>query len=141
MPRKSQVAREMEALIDHPDPVAALAPPATMSEAGKTAFLALVDSCAPDHFEPCDIGLVAQYAEADALAAKIAPKLHDGTATQQEILLWEKSTRLMSGLALRLRIGPQSRRERAKAPRELTWSERFAIKQQERERHGKKPWE
>lgn len=35
----------------------------------------------------------------------------------------------MSGLALRLRLGPQSRRERAKVdPGPLTWSEQFRLK-------------
>jgi hypothetical protein len=33
----------------------------------------------------------------------------------------------MSNLALRLRLGPQSRREKAKVERPLTWDEKFRL--------------
>src|SRR5262249_42250895 len=57
--------------------------------------------------------------------ARLAVDANDGKA----LALWEKSTRTMSGLALRLRLGPQSRRERAKVdPGPLTWSEQFRLK-------------
>ena len=39
------------------------------------------------------------------------------------LLLWEKATRTMSGLALRLRHSAQARREKAEAPeKQLTWT-------------------
>src|SRR5262249_4798297 len=38
--------------------------------------------------------------------------------------------------------GAKSRRERAKAPKELTWSDQFALEQEQRRRDGRKrPWE
>jgi hypothetical protein len=86
-------------------------------------FLDLVNSLDPTHFEPADATLLGQYAEASALAARSAAALQAGDASQLSV--WEKSTRVMSGLALRLRLGPQSRRERAKAGRALRWDERL----------------
>jgi len=45
------------------------------------------------------------------------------TLAPSTLLLWEKATRTMSGLALRLRHSPQARREKAKAPEKpLTWT-------------------
>ena len=49
-------------------------------------------------------------------------------AMPSPLLLWEKATRTMSGPAVRLRHGPQVRREKAKAPEKpLTWDERFRL--------------
>jgi len=55
--------------------------------------------------------------------------------------VWERATSIMASLALRLRLGPQSRREKAKVDRPLTWDERFQIELAERQQNGPKPWE
>jgi len=50
------------------------------------------------------------------------------TLAPSTLLLWEKATRTISGLALRLRHSPQARREKAKAPEKpLTWDDRFRL--------------
>jgi phage terminase small subunit len=96
-----------------------------LSEAAKAVFLDLVSTCDPEHFEASDVTLLGQYCEASALAAKAAAKLQEGDLSQ--LAIWEKATRAMAGLALRLRLGPQSRRERAKVERPLTWDEKFRL--------------
>jgi len=50
-----------------------------------------------------------------------------GEAADWALRLWEKANKVMSGLALRLRLGPQSRREKAKVERPLTWDEKFRL--------------
>ena len=74
------------------------------------------------------------YCEAQAMAERAAAELQNGTgeAAEWALNLWEKANKVMSGLALRLRLGPQSRREKAKVERPLTWDERFRL-----ERFGK----
>jgi hypothetical protein len=112
--------------------------PPGLSEPACAIFLDLVNSLHPTHFEPADATLLGQYCEAAALAARSAARLQDGDVAALGI--WEKSTRTMSGLALRLRIGPQSRRE-AKAGRPLTWTERFRLEHGDGEPSPTAPWE
>src|SRR5262245_14410371 len=66
-----------------------------------------------------------QYCEAQAMAERAAAELQNGAGESADwaLKLWEKANKVMSGLALRLRLGPQSRREKAKVARPLTWSE------------------
>jgi len=48
-----------------------------------------------------------------------------------------RSAAVMASLSLRLRLGPQSRRERARAGAQLTWSDRYRL-----DSHGaRRPWE
>jgi phage terminase small subunit len=47
------------------------------------------------------------------------------------IVVQEKAVRAMTALAMRLRLSPQARRERAVAPKSLTWSDRKRIKEGE----------
>jgi hypothetical protein len=123
MPRISRAERAViPAIRSDPVPVQ---PPLTLSEPARAVFLDLVASCDPGHFKQSDVTLLGQYCEAAALAARSAAALQVGDASSLPV--WEKSTRTMSGLALRLRLGPQSRRERAKVERPLTWDERFCI--------------
>ena len=60
---------------------------------------------------------------------RAAAELQSGTSQAAEwaLKLWEKANKIMSGLALRLRLGPQSRREKAKVERPLTWDEKFRL--------------
>jgi phage terminase small subunit len=124
MPRRS--AADIEAAsIAPPSYRAALAPPASLSPAARAVFLDLVASHEPEHFEPGDTTLMGQYCEAAALAARSAAKLQEGDATQLKV--WERSCSIMSSLSLRLRLGPQSRREKARVGKTMTWSDNFAL--------------
>jgi hypothetical protein len=125
MPRRSKIETAMAPLIDHaPTPVQ---PPSSLSEPARKAFVELVGSCAPDHFEPCDGTLLARYAVACVLAEGAEATLQVDPENTKALAVWEKATRTMSGLALRLRLGPQSRRARAKVDRPLTFDERYRI--------------
>jgi hypothetical protein len=117
----------MASVIRHaPTPV--LQPPAGLSEPARAAFVALVGDCAPDHFEPADTTLLARYANATVFSEQAEARLAANPDDRAALALWEKATRTMSGLALRLRLGPQSRRERAKIDKPLTWSDEFRLK-------------
>jgi phage terminase small subunit len=107
-----------------PEPL--LQPPPTLSEPARAVFIRLVTDCGPDHFIDSDITLLEQYCEATATARMTAGK-------PDQVRIWETAVRTMSGLALRLRLGPQSRRERAKVERRMDWSENFA------RQHGWRP--
>lgn len=134
MPRRSRAATEADAVSIPSEPIA-VQPPESLSPAARAAFVALVASCEPDHFRDCDIGLISRYAVASVMAETAEAALQADPDDGKALALWDKATRAMSGLALRLRIGPQSRRERARVEKELSWSDRFALERQyERER-------
>jgi len=125
MPRKSAAARAMEPLTPQEEPVP-VQPPPTLSEAARAVFLDLVSSRDPEHFKQSDVTILAQYCGAASLAARSAAELQSG-GDHKTLLLWDKATRTMSNLALRLRLGPQSRREKAKVECPLTWDEKFRL--------------
>ena len=124
--RKSAASLAVAPVSEHqPVPVQ---PPPTLSEAAKEIFLDLVSSVDPAHFENSDVGLLSQYCEAQAMAERAAAVLSGtGEAADWALRLWEKANKVMSGLALRLRLGPQRRREKAKVERPLTWDEKFRL--------------
>jgi phage terminase small subunit len=127
--RKSAASLAITPVFEH-KAVPVQSPP-TLSEPARAVFLDLVGSCNPEHFEKSDIGLLCQYCEAQSMAERAAAELQNGTGEAPEwaLKLWEKANKVMSGLALRLRLGPQSRRERAQVKRALTWDERFRLEQ------------
>jgi hypothetical protein len=126
--RVSAAARAVQPVYPH-EP-RGLEPPESLSEPARAVFVDLVASCDHAHFEPADLTLLCQYCEATALAEKAAFQLGGDTEPSAKWLsLWVQSTRTMSGLALRLRLGPQSRRERAISPRQLDWSTQFGLDQ------------
>jgi phage terminase small subunit len=127
--RKGQI-KALSPVVEHePIPVR---PPPNLSEAARAAFVELVAGCEPRHFEQSDVTLLARYAVATVLAEGAEATLQEHPDDTKALAVWEKSVRTMSGLALRLRLGPQSRRERAaKVERDLTWDERFRL-----EHHG-----
>jgi hypothetical protein len=124
VPRKSRAERDFDLVAPRP-PMPPIAPPVSLSEPARAVFLDLVSSHEPEHFEPGDA----------ALAARSAAALQAGDASQ--LRLWERSAAVMASLSLRLRLGPQSRRERAKAGEQFTWSDRYRL-----DSHGvRRPWE
>jgi hypothetical protein len=127
VPRKSAAERAIEPLAAHAEPIP-VQPPPGLSEAARAAFIALVTECPPDHFEASDTSLIARYAVASVLAEGAETKLQADPTDTKALAVWEKAVRTMSALALRLRLGPQSRREKAKVQRPLTWDEHFRLK-------------
>jgi hypothetical protein len=107
-----------------------LAPPESLSPEAREIFVDLVASCPPDHFEAADLGLISAYATAQAMSERAAIELQgDGPPDSKWMAAWEKGVRAMSALALRLRLAPQSRRERASPTKPLSWVEQFAADQ------------
>jgi hypothetical protein len=128
MPRKSAAALAMEPLAAHREPIS-VQPPATLSPSARAAFTALVASCPADHFEQCDVSLISRYVTAQILAEGAEVTLLADPENARALAVWEKAVRTMSALALRLRLGPQSRRERARVDKPLSWMDRFRMEQ------------
>jgi hypothetical protein len=126
MPRRSKAALEMETFRVHHEPVP-VQPPEGLSESVRAAFIGLVSACDPEHFETSDVTMLVRYATATILAARAETRLLADPDDGKALAMWEKAVRAMSGLALRLRLGPQSRREKAKVERPLTWDEKFRM--------------
>src|SRR5262245_6611197 len=92
-----------------------LRPPDSLSDAAKKHFIDLITTSHSRQFTPADLPLLCRWAELCALAeraefelATTGPVLPDG-----KLSAWfsahQQATKALSGLALRLRIGPQSR--------------------------------
>jgi len=117
----------MEPLMVHSEPVP-VQPPVTLSDPARKIFLELVASCDPAHFEDADVGILAQFCEAQALAERAAQELQkESPPNSRWLAAWKEGTKTMKDLALRLRLSPQSRREKAKVKRPLTWDENFRL--------------
>src|SRR5438034_11024180 len=97
-----------------------LRPPASLSEPAKAAFLDLVTSVTADHFQAADIPLMARWAELTVLCEDASVELQrqgmlapDGLGYSPWLRAYLDLTKALSNLALRLRLGPQSRAPKA----------------------------
>jgi phage terminase small subunit len=95
-----------------------LRPPARLQDRAKAIFIEAVTGCDPKHFRSSDLHLLERYCEATALAEKAAVKLaEEGSVVDGKVSPWflvhQGAAKTASGLALRLRLGPQSRAPRA----------------------------
>jgi phage terminase small subunit len=95
-----------------------LRPPARLQGRAKAIFIETVSGCAVGHFRASDLPLLERYCEACALAETAAAKLGvEGAVVDDKISPWftahQSATKTIAGLALRLRLGPQSRSPRA----------------------------
>jgi phage terminase small subunit len=126
--RKSAAERAMAPMMVAHEPVP-VQPPPSLSEPARRVFLDLVSSVDPAHFQQSDVGLLCQYCEAQVMAERAAAELSkgEGPPNTRWLAAWREGTRTMKDLALRLRLSPQSRREKAKVERPLTWDERFRL--------------
>jgi phage terminase small subunit len=111
MPRKSQASLSV-VRIDAGQ--SRLRPPASLSEAERAAFIDIVSTTKPNHFQASDMPLLCRYAEATVLAEEAARHLRDEGAvvagrTSPWLVVQEKSVRAMTALSMRLRLSPQAR--------------------------------
>lgn len=95
-----------------------LRPPARYQGRIRSIFVAVVSACDPRHFRPADLPLLERFCEATALAEQAAEKLAiEGPVVDGRLSAWflvhQSASKMASGLALRLRLGPQSRAPRA----------------------------
>lgn len=97
-----------------------ISPPENLSAGAADIFRAVVGSVDPEHFRPCDLPLMVEYARAADLANTAAAGLDaegaivNGRANPY-LIVQEKATRALTALSARLRICPQSRFDREKA--------------------------
>jgi phage terminase small subunit len=95
-----------------------LRPPEGLSDAAKAAFLDLVTTCPADQFQPSDMPLLCRWAELTAMCEAASVELQAagmlapaGVGYSPWLRVYLDCTKALSNLALRLRIGPQSRAE------------------------------
>jgi phage terminase small subunit len=93
-----------------------LRPPDSLPDAARRAFADLVTSLPAGHFKQGDISLLCRYAEAVAAAEQAAFEMAQpgGMVTVDgRVSPWfhvhQQATKTLNALALRLRLGPQSR--------------------------------
>jgi hypothetical protein len=114
--------------VPDPPPPIGVRPPRNLSAPARRLFEDLVASVDHEHFVPSDAPLLAQYVEAIVLAERSAAELERSPGDHKALVLWEKATRVMHALSMRLRLSPQARREKARAePRRLDWSTRYGL--------------
>jgi hypothetical protein len=96
-----------------------LRPPDSLGDAEKRAFIDLVTTVDARQFRASDLGLLCRWAELTVLAERAAFELAqpDGTVSPDgKLSPWftvhASAVKALSGLALRLRLGPQSRAPR-----------------------------
>jgi hypothetical protein len=98
-----------------------LAPPASLGEAERKAFLDLVCSVPVTQFASCDLPLICAWAETVALRERMATRMAvEGELDEKgrptgAFTIHREATKTLTALALRLRISPQARMQ--KAPR------------------------
>jgi phage terminase small subunit len=95
-----------------------LRPPEALGEAAKRVFLDVVLSYPRTQFQPADVPMLARYAEACVMAEEAAGKLAaEGAVKDGVVSPWfrvhQQACKTMAGLAMRLRLGPQSRARQA----------------------------
>jgi hypothetical protein len=96
-----------------------LSPPATLGEAEKRAFVDLVIACPAGQFLASDLPLLCAWAETVALRERMATRmaiegeLDDKGKPSGAFTIHKEATKTLNALALRLRISPQARMQKA----------------------------
>ena len=124
---------------DTPNP--RIRPPDSLSELEKRVFRALVSQCPADQFRKSDVGLLARWAELSVMAEQAACEMtmHGRVTPDGKVSPWlsiyTQAIKGLNGLALRLRLGPQSRASKAPKtlPRELSYYEEMQLAEAEGE--------
>jgi phage terminase small subunit len=112
--------------------------PGDLSEREATIFRDLVRSVDSAHFVESDLPLLTAYAQATAqheravIALRREGEVVNGRPSPW-IVVQEKAVRAMTALAMRLRLSPQARRERAQAPKRLDWMQRKLLQDEPEE--------
>jgi len=116
-------------------PTPRIRPPNSLSELEKQVFRALVSACPADQFRKSDVGLLCRWCELSVMAEQAAFEMtHNGRVTSDGkvspwLSIYMQAVKNLNGLALRLRLGPQSRASKApkSLPRELSYYEEMQL--------------
>jgi phage terminase small subunit len=113
-----------------------LRPPDSLPDAARRCFANVVASLPASHFKPADIDLLCRWAEAAAAAEEAAFQMAQPggmVTTDGKVSPWfaihASATKTLNALALRLRIGPQSRarRQSKKEPAPISAYDRMRL--------------
>jgi len=112
-----------------------LQPPACLGDAERRAFVDLVSACPTAQFTRADLPLLCRWCELEVMAQTAAAELGDGgmVTVDGKVSPWVSihatATKGQSLLALRLRLGPQSRANRAPKtqPAPMSYYERASM--------------
>src|SRR6516165_1374965 len=98
-------------------PTLRLKPSSRLAPRAKAIFIRYVTDTAAGHFKRSDQGLLERLCEVQMLAEQAAEQLAAGAVVNGKISPWfwihAGATKSMNNLALRLRLSPQSRSQRA----------------------------
>jgi hypothetical protein len=112
-----------------------LRPPPSLGDVEKRAFLDLVTACPAGQFQACDLPLLCRWAETVALAERMATRMAiEGEITEQgkvnpAVAVHREAVKTLNALALRLRVSPQSRAQKAprREMRQVSYYERLDL--------------
>jgi hypothetical protein len=111
-----------------------LRPPDSLPDDARRAFVDLIGSLPAAHFKAADLPLVCRWCELVALAERAAFELGQCTVTPDgKLSPWftvhQSTTKSLNALALRLRLGPQSRalKQSKKEPAPLSVYDRMRM--------------
>lgn len=95
-----------------------LAPPESLGPLERKAFVHLVSACPLAQFTAADLPLLCRWAELEVMAQRAAVELQQAMImTDGKVSPWfsihATATKAQTALALRLRLGPQSRLQKA----------------------------
>jgi hypothetical protein len=131
MPRRSAASLAFPSVTGAPP---RLLPPADLAPDERQVFCDLVATSKPDAFRASDLPLLSAYTRAIALERRSAEELAAGD--DKALARWEKATKAMVALSMRLRLSPQSRqahnptRPGSRVERPLSYYERHALLQE-----------
>ena len=100
-------------------PVERLQPPPHLGHAATRIFRSLVASVPAAQFKPSDLSLVCRWCEWTAIADRAAAEIATGELVDEHgrpspwIAIAERASKQLVALSLRLRLGPQSRADKA----------------------------
>jgi hypothetical protein len=125
-------------------PSGRIRPPPGLGGREKEVFSSLVAACPAAQFQPSDTALICRWAESVALAEQAAGELEAGgvVTSDGKVSPWftvhQRASKTVSELALRLRLGPQSRAPRAPKTkaRPLSYYEMQALEESEANGQG-----
>jgi hypothetical protein len=106
-----------------------LRPPESLSAPAREQFLNIVADESPAHFKSSDLPILCAYCEAAAMSVHAIGKLWHDDAEGTWLRRWEKATRTMSMLSLRLRLSPQARQPNNPKRQNLSYYERRALEE------------
>jgi len=95
-----------------------LRPPDSLGPAEKRVFWSLITQVPATQFQPADLPLICRWCELTVLGDRAAAEMATGNLVENGlpspwIAIHERATKQLIALALRLRLGPQSRADKA----------------------------